>query len=101
MSVLTDAGTTTVLPKLVGAHVRKGDELIVAQQAQSGAGPSEILTRKPNLKRSDIYQARTGYATQPKPDRRGELFVPAQVIASNLGVVAIHIPCHAIENASR
>jgi len=27
MSVLTDAGTTIVLPKLVGAQVRKGDEL--------------------------------------------------------------------------
>ena len=97
-SVLTDSGTTIVLPKLVGAQVRKGDELIVVQQAQSGPGPSEILIRKPNLKRSEIYQVPTGYATQPKPDRRGELFVRAQVIAANLGIAAIHIPCHVLRD---
>jgi len=97
-SVLTDAGTAIVLPKLVGAQVRKGDELTVAQQAQSGPGSSEILIRKPNLKRSDIYRARTGHATQPKPDRRGELFVRAGVIETNLGIAAIHIPCHVVRD---
>jgi curved DNA-binding protein CbpA len=97
-SVLTDAGTSIVLPRLVAAQVRNGDELIAAQHVQSGPGPSEILIRKPNLKRSDIYQARTGYATQPMPDRRGEIFVRAQVIESNLGVAAIHMPCYAIRD---
>jgi curved DNA-binding protein CbpA len=98
MSVLTDAGTTIVLPKLVGAQVRTGDELIVAQQAQSGPRPSEILIRKPNLKHSDVYQARTGYGTQPQPDRRGEIFVRAGVIETNLVIAAIHIPCHVIRD---
>lgn len=97
-SVLTDAGTTIVLPRLVGAQVRKGDELIVAQQAQSRPGRSEILIRKPNLKRSDIYQAATGYATQPKPDRRGEVFVRTKGLETNLGIAAIHIPCHLIRD---
>jgi hypothetical protein len=97
-SVLNDTGATIVLPRLVGAQVRNGDELIVAQQAQSGPGRSEILIRKPSLKRSDIYQARTGYAAQPKPDRRGEIFVRAKVIETNLGVAAIHIPCHVIRD---
>jgi hypothetical protein len=97
-SVLTDGGTSIVLSNLIGAQIRNGDELVVAQQAQSGPGPSEILIKKPNLKRSDVYQARTGYATQPKPDRRGEIFVRAKVIESNLGVAAIHIPSHAIRD---
>jgi curved DNA-binding protein CbpA len=97
-SVLTDVGTTIVLPKLVGTQLRNGDELIAAQQAESAPSRSEILIRKPNLKRSDIYQAPTGYARQPKPDRRGELFVRVQVIAANLGIAAIHIPCHVIRD---
>lgn len=97
-SVLTDTGATVVLPRLVGAQVRTGDELVVAQQAQPGQGRSEILITKPNLKRSDIYQARTGYAAQPKPDRRGEIFVRAKVSETNLGVAAIHIPCHVIRD---
>ncbi len=97
-SVLTDTGKTLVLPNLVGKQARNGDELIAAQHAEAGPCRSEILIRKPNLKRSDIYQAPTGYAIQPKPDRRGEIFVRAQVIAASLGIAAIHISCHVIRD---
>jgi hypothetical protein len=34
-----------------------------------------------------------GYATQPKDDKRKELFVMAETIESRLGIRAIHIPC--------
>lgn len=97
-SVLYEDGATIVLPKLVGANVRKGDELIVAPDSQSSLGPVEILIRKRILKRSDLYHARAGYAAQPKPDRRGEMFVRAEVVGSQLDVRAIHLPCHVVRD---
>lgn len=58
----------------------------------------EILIRKPALRRADLYHARVGYAAQPKPDRRGEMFVRLEVAAGQLGMSAIHIPCHGIRD---
>jgi hypothetical protein len=97
-SVLCEGGATILLPRLVGAHVQKGNELVVAQCAESSPGRAEVLIRKPNLKRADIYHTRAGYAAQPKPDRRGEMFVRVEVVASQLGVRAIHIPCQVIRD---
>jgi hypothetical protein len=97
-SVLCEDGATVVLPRLLGAQVKKGDELAVSKGGESSPGRVEILIKKPNLKRSDLYHARAGYAAQPKPDRRGEMFVRAAVVGSHLGVHAIHIPCHVIRD---
>jgi hypothetical protein len=97
-SVLCEDGATILLPRLVGAHVQKGTELAVAQCAESSPGRAEVLIRKPNLRRADIDHARAGYAAQPKPDRRGEMFVRVEVVASQLGFRAIHIPCHVIRD---
>ncbi len=98
IAALCDGGSRFVLPTLVAAHVQKGDELVIAQDSNSPSGRLELLVKKLNVKRSDIYQGRIGCSTQPKPDRRGEPFVRIDAIESGLGVVAIHIPCHAIRD---
>src|ERR1035441_469321 len=64
------SGAIQALSRLVGSHVRVGDEI----SATAGATP-EILVRKLALRRTDLYHARVGYASQPRPDRRSELFV--------------------------
>jgi hypothetical protein len=97
-SVLCEDGATILLPRLVGAHVQKGNEVAVAQDVESPAGPAEVLIRKGIPKRADIYRARAGYAAQPKPDRRGDMFVRVEVVGSQLGIGAIHVPCHVIRD---
>ncbi len=97
-SVLCENGTPILLPRLVGAHVQNGDELAMAEDGQSSRTRAEVLIRKPTLKRADIYHARGGYAVQPKPDRRGEMFVRVEVVGGQLGIRAIHIPCYAIRD---
>ena len=89
-SVLCEGGSTVVLPILTATHLGKGDvrSHSLRMAASSSAGP-EILIRKPHLKRSNVYQGRTGYATHSKPDRRGELLVRADVIGSRFGITAI------------
>lgn len=87
------SGAIVALSRLLGSHVRAGDEIAVT----AGAMP-EILIRKPALRRADLYHAHVGYAAQPKPDRRGEMFVRLQIAAGQLGMSAIHIPCHGIRD---
>ncbi|MGH9354450.1 MAG: hypothetical protein ACRD2G_20155, partial [Terriglobia bacterium] len=55
----------------------------------------EIHIRKNAASRRmrELYQAQVGYVTQPKEDKRKELFVAAGVIESRLGIRAIHLPC--------
>ena len=49
-------------------------------------------------KRRRLYFGRIGYVTQPEPDRRGELFVRAEVLESRLGVASLHIPNGAVRS---
>jgi len=87
------SGAILVLSKLVGSHVRVGDEI----SATAGAMP-EIRVRKPALRRADLYYTRVGYAAQPRPDRRSEMFIRLEVAAGQLGMSAVHIPCRAIRD---
>lgn len=87
------SGAILALSRLVGSHVRVGDEI----SATAGAMP-EILVRKPTLRRADLYRAYVGYAAQPRPDRRSEMFVRLEVAAGQFGVSAIHIPCRAVRD---
>jgi len=98
ISAVCADGATFALSRLLGSHVRKGDELLVARESDSAAGAKEVLIRKPALKRADLYHTRVGYAAQPKPDRRGEMFVRVEVGGGQLGIDAIHIPCYVIRN---
>src|ERR1017187_9636039 len=87
------SGAILALPRLVGSHVRVGDEIAATADAMP-----EILVRKLALRRTDLYHARVGYAAQPRPDRRSEMFVRLEVAAGQFGMSAIHIPCHSIRD---
>lgn len=98
ISCVCDGGTVLALTRLVGSHVRPGDELLVARRPESNTAATEVLIRKSALRRADLYHARAGYAARPQPDRRGEMFVRVEVVGGALGIAAIHIPCHAIRD---
>jgi curved DNA-binding protein CbpA len=91
-------GEAFVLSRLVGSNLKRGDEVLRPEQTQNDRQPAEVLIRKPNVKRSDVYYARLGYAAQPKPNRRSEMFVPVEVSGGKLGIRAIHIPCRVIRD---
>jgi hypothetical protein len=97
VSVRCHDGFHLSITRLAGSHLKRGDEVAAAQAADSGPA-DEVFIHKPNASGSDIYHARIGYAAQPKPDRRSEIFVRAEVVGSQLGISGIHIPCHAIRD---
>jgi hypothetical protein len=91
-------GAPILVPAFLAAYLGSGDEIQVP--LGSNQVGTEIHVRKnaaPRLIR-ELYQAPIGYVTRPKADKRKELFVTAEVLASGLGTRAIHLPCRALRD---
>jgi hypothetical protein len=97
VSVSAD-GRELALTRLVGSHLRVGDEVLIHAAAEPTIADAEIYIRKTSLRRADIYHAKVAYAALPKPDRRSELFVKVEAVGGQSGIDAIHIPCSAIRD---
>jgi hypothetical protein len=91
-------GREFTLPRLVGSHLRLGDELVLPGSVHPAVPDAEIYISKPSLRRADVYQAKVGYAALPRPDKRDEFFARIEVLASQTGIRAIHIPCPVIRD---
>ena len=61
---------------------------------------TQIYIRKtnPDERRWDVFQAEIGYATQPRKDKRNNLFVSAEVPDSQLGISAINLRCEVLRD---
>jgi len=61
---------------------------------------TQIYIRKtnPEERRWDVFHAEIGYATQPRKDKRNNLFVSAEVPDSQLGISAINLRCAALRD---
>src|SRR4051794_3999402 len=93
---MTDAGDIMV-PIVPASFLRPGDDI---RPGTIGPPSEEYLAVQNALRRKSrqLYFGRIGYVTQPKPDRRGELFVRAEVLDSHLGVASLHIPNGAVRS---
>jgi len=94
--LLTNESKVT-LPPLIADHVAPGDD-VSFPLPNSSTATAEILVAKNPLTGSgrDVYQAPIGYVTQPKKDKRDELFVAAEVSSAHLGISSIFLPCKAL-----
>ena len=92
----TEAGDL-MLPRVPAAFLRPGDD-IRASAADSLI--EEYLATQNALRRKarHLYFGRIGYVAQPKPDRRGEPFVRAEVLESRLGVACLQIENRAVRS---
>jgi hypothetical protein len=86
------SGTVLTLPPLFANRLRHGDEIVAA-----GAVP-EVFVHTSGVRGADLYYAGMGYAAQPRPDRRSEMFIRIEVEAPQLAISAIHVPCHAVRD---
>ena len=91
-------GAKLLISSFLATHVSIGDEISFPLLPASEASRTEIYVSKNGLKgpRRDLYHAPIGHASRPKQDKRGQLFVSAEVINGNLGVSSIFIPCEAL-----
>jgi hypothetical protein len=70
-------GGTILVSSFLAAHIAPGDEVNFPLAVDSAGAGTEVYVRKqwPSYRIRDIYQAPIRYATQPKADKRGELYV--------------------------
>ena len=96
---LRDCGSL-LLSSFLGAHIRPGDEIAFPLGIDSPGAGTEIWIRKASSSygNGDLYQAHISYAAQPKVDKRGILFVRADVSTGHLGFSSIHLPCDAVRD---
>jgi len=93
-------GVSIVLSNFLASFIRASDELFFPLEHEAADAGTQIYIRKtnPEERRSDIFQAEIGYATQPRKDKRNNLFVSAEVPDSQLGISAINLRCEALRD---
>jgi hypothetical protein len=86
-------GTSILVSNFLASFIRAGDGLLFPLGHEAAAAGTQIYIRKthPEERRWDVFQAEIGYATQPRKDKRNNLFVSAEVPDSQLGISAINI----------
>src|SRR5260370_13986357 len=97
--VFTD-GTSILVSNFVASFIRAGDELLFPLEHEAVDAGTQIYIRKtgPEERRRDVFQAEIRYATQPRKDKRNNIFVSAEVPDSKLGISAIYLRCEALRN---
>src|SRR6266403_222947 len=93
-------GTCILVSSFLASFIRAGDELLFPLGHEAAAAGTQIYIRKTHLeeRRWDVFQAEIGYATQPRKDKRNNLFVSAEVPDSQLGISAINLRCEALRD---
>ncbi len=93
-------GNSVLLSSFLASFIVPGDEVCFPLALGSANAGTEICIRNARSQqgRRDIYQASIGYAAQPKKDKRGNLFVAAQVLSQHLGISAIHMRCEMLRD---
>jgi hypothetical protein len=93
-------GSSILVSNFVASFIRAGDELLFPLKHGATDAGTQIYIRKthPEERRWDVFQAEIGYATQPRKDKRNNLFVSAEVPDSQLGISAINLRCEALRD---
>src|SRR5258708_4926682 len=97
--VFTD-GMSILLSIFVDWFIRLGDYVLFPLTLEARAGATEIQVSNTNriTGRREIFQADIGYATQPRKDKRGDLFVLAEVVGPRLGISTIQLRCDTLRD---
>jgi hypothetical protein len=93
-------GTSILISNFLASFVRGGDELLFPLELEAAGAGTQIYIRdtNPEGKKRDVFQAEIGYASQPRKDKRGNLFVSAEVCSPRLGMSTIILRCEAVRD---
>jgi hypothetical protein len=95
-------GTPILLSNCLASFIHPGDEVRfpLTLDAAGVTAQIQIRNKKRIIGRGEIFQAAIGYATQPRKDKRGNLYVLAEVVSPCLGVSAVQLRCETLRDAS-
>ena len=93
------SGTKLLLPRFLGHYVAIGDEIAFPIPAPDALGPEVLVTKNAASRPSRyVYEARIGYVSQPKEDKRAQRFVSAEVSHGGLGIGAVFLPSEVLRD---
>ena len=97
---ILSAGGRVLVSKFIGAQIRPGDEIGFPVGLESAGASTEMYIRKTSCgpRSRYIYQAPISCAAQPKPDKRDQLYVRAEVAQGRLGILGLHLPCKVLRD---
>lgn len=86
-----------LLPLVLADRIAVGDEIAFPIPAGDGAG-TEVFVKKASSPAvgACLYLASIEYVTEPKQDKRDQMFVFASVRNCTLGISSVILPCHAV-----
>jgi hypothetical protein len=93
-------GTAILVSTFLASFIRAGNELLFPVELEAADAGTQIYIRNtnPEERRRDVFRAEIGYVTQPRKDKRDNLFVAAEVCGPSLGISAIHLRCEALRD---
>src|SRR6476659_2936389 len=97
MKCLFSDGAFLTISRVLAGFVHISDEIEFDSTAADANRELRVVQNTSRRPR-ELYSAPIGYVTQPKPDKRGEYFVRAEVTGSRLGVRHIHLPNAAVRD---
>ena len=94
--VLSDERSLT-LSRFLASFIRPSDQLEFDPTAADPMRELRVVQNTPRRPR-ELYFVPIGYVTQPKPDKRDEYFVRAEVIDGRLGIRHLYLPNQAVRD---
>ncbi|MGH6678360.1 MAG: hypothetical protein ACREDL_05360, partial [Bradyrhizobium sp.] len=93
-------GTSILLSNFLASFVRTGDEVLFPLEPQAIRAGAQIYIRSTSAqeRRKDIFQADIGYASQPRKDKQGNLFVSAEMVGGCPGISVTHLRCEVLRD---
>jgi curved DNA-binding protein CbpA len=92
-------GTSILISNFLASCIRAGDEMLFPLDIGAAGANTEIYIRpNPEERTQDVFQAQIGYVSQPRKDKRDNLFVSAEVLGSCLGISAINLRCEVLRD---
>lgn len=94
--VLSD-GRSLTISRFLGSFIRPSDQIEFDPTAAEPMRELRVVQSTPRRPK-ELYFVPIGYVTQPKPDKRDEYFVRAEVAGGRLGISQLYLPNQAVRD---
>jgi hypothetical protein len=91
-------GAPVSVPAFIAAYLGSGDEIEIPFGPNTPGLEIHVCKNASSRRLRELYIAQIGYVTEPKEDKRRDLFVAAEVTGSRLGIRSIHLPCMVVRD---
>jgi hypothetical protein len=89
--------TKLLVSRFIGSHVAIGDDIAFPVPKGDAVGTEILITKNAGAgPKGYLYHVPIAYVSQPKPDKRNQHFVSAEVHHGGLGVGTVFLPCEVL-----